>query len=564
MDDDTRELVRLYALQNAVEHGADADPGAVIGTLMGEHPELRENAEEISEEAPEVVASVNAMDADERRGALEEEAPEMLEDDEEDEEEGLPPLPAEDEYDEIVMRFAPNPNGPPTIGSARGMVVNDEYVREYDGRLVLRYDDTDPVNKRPLRDAYEWYEDDAGWLGVDIDETYRASDRLETYYDHARELIEMGEAYVCDCPADEFSERKADGVACPHRDRTVDENLAGWERMHDDATDTVLRVKTDIEHKNPALRDWVAFRVIDTEEHPHPLTGDEYRVWPMLDFQSAIDDHLLGTTHIIRGKDLRDSEGRQGYVYDAFGWEYPEVLHWGRISVEEYGTLSTSSLAEAIEEGEYEGWDDPRVPTVRALRRRGIRGDALRGALLELGVSDADIEFSMEHVYSANRALVDDAANRYFLVRDPVRVEVEDAPETVAHPPLHPDDDRGERGIRVEDAVYLEPDDLPEVGEPLRLKSLYNVEVVSTDPPVVRHLGNDLSLVREGDASVVHWASALEDETVEATLRTPKGDETGVVEAAAREEAGEVVQFERVGFARIEEDEPFVALFAHR
>ncbi|MFW5984185.1 MAG: glutamate--tRNA ligase, partial [Halobacteria archaeon] len=518
----------------------------------------------ISKEAPEVVASVNAMDADERRTTLEDEAPEMLEDDEEEEDDGLPELPNADGYDEIVMRFAPNPNGPPTIGSARGMVVNDEYVREYDGTLVLRFDDTDPVNKRPLRDAYGGYEEDAAALGVDVDETYRASDRLETYYEHARELIEEGAAYVCDCPADEFSEKKAEGVACPHRDRGVEKNLDEWERMHDDATDTVLRVKTDIEHKNPALRDWVAFRIVDVDEHPHPLTGDDYRVWPMLDFQSAVDDHLLGTTHIIRGKDLRDSEGRQRYVYDAFGWSYPEVLHWGRISVEEYGTLSTSSLAEAIEEGEYEGWDDPRVPTVRALLRRGIRGDALREALLELGVSESDIEFSMEHVYSANRALVDDKANRYFLVRDPVRVEVEDAPETVAHPPLHPDDDRGEREIRVDDAVLLETDDLPPEGEKLRLKSLYNVEVVSRDPPVVRHIGNDLSLVREGDADVVHWLPADDEQTVEAKLRTPTADETGVVEKAAGDEVDDVVQFERVGFARVDAAEPFVAYFAHR
>ncbi len=566
MDDETRELVRLYALQNAVEHGGEANPGAVIGTLMGEHPELREDAESISDEAPEVVASVNEMDADEQRATLEEEAPEMLEEDEEEEDDSLPELPAADEYDEIVMRFAPNPNGPPTIGSARGIVVNDEYVREYDGRLVLRFDDTDAVNKPPQKEAYVWYEEDAEWLGAEVHETYRASDRLETYYEHGRALIKEEAAYVCDCPGDDFSEKKAAGEACPHRGRNVQENLEAWEAMHDDATDTVLRVKTDIEHKNPALRDWVAFRIVDVETHPHPLTGDEYRVWPMLDFQSAVDDHLLGTTHIIRGKDLRDSEGRQKYVYDAFGWDYPEVLHWGRISVEEYGTLSTSSLAEAIEAGEYEGWDDPRVPTVRALRRRGVQGDALRDALLELGVSESDIEFSMEHVYSANRALVDDSANRYFFVRNPVRVEVEDAPSVVARPPLHPDEDRGEREINVDDEIYLEADDIPDEGGRLRLKSLYNVEVVSRDGdvPVVRHIGDDLSLVREGDVSVVHWLSANDGESVEATLRTPSGDETGVVEAAARDEEGEVVQFERVGFARVETTEPFVAFFAHR
>jgi len=568
MDEETRKKVRLYALQNAVEHGGSADTGAVIGTVMGEHPELREKAETISEEAPEVVAEVNSMGPDEQRAELEKEAPELLEEDEDEDEEDddeLPELPGADEYDEIVMRFAPNPNGPPTLGSARGMVVNDEYVRRYDGTLILRFDDTDPVNKRPDPDAYDWYEEDAEWLGIEPDETYRASDRLETYYEHARELVESCDAYVCSCPGEEFSEKKAEGVACPHRDRTVEENLEGWEAMHDDATDTVLRIKTDIEHKNPALRDWVAFRVV---EEPHPLTGDEYRVWPMLDFQSAIDDHLMGTTHIIRGKDLRDSANRQGYVYDAFGWEYPEVLHWGRISVKEYGTLSTSSLAEKVAEGEYEGWDDPRAPTVRALRRRGVRPEGLREAMLDLGVSESDIDFSMEHVYSANRALVDEEANRYFFVRNPARVVVEEAEETVARPPLHPDDDRGEREISVGDEVFLEEGDVPDEGERLRLKSLYNVEAVSHDEEtgevVVRHIGNDLSLVRDEGVDVVHWLSANDGEYVDGKIRTPEGDEEGVVEAGARDEEGNVVQFERVGFSRVETAEPFVAFFAHR
>ncbi|MDY6780073.1 MAG: glutamate--tRNA ligase family protein, partial [Halobacteria archaeon] len=327
-----------------------------------------------------------------------------------------------------------------------------------------------------------------------------------------------------------------------------------------------LRVRTEIDHKNPALRDWVALRIVDVDENPHPLVGSEYRVWPMLDFQSAVDDHLLGVTHIIRGKDLRDSEQRQGYLYDYFGWEYPEVVHWGRISVEEYGTLSTSSLAEAIENGEYEGWDDPRVPTVRSLRRRGIRPEAIRSALLDLGVSESDIELSTEHIYSENRKTVDETANRYFLVRDPVEVEIEDAEPTTARPRLHPDEDRGERELRVEDAVVVESDDLPDVGDRIRLKDLYNVEVVSRDPFRVRRVGDDLSLVRDEGVDVVHWlpSRTTSSPTVDARLRTPSGDETGVVESGVEDEVGEVVQFERVGFARIEEVDPVVAFFAHR
>ncbi len=568
MDDEARDLVEAYALQNAVEHGEDADVGAVVGKLMGEHPELREDAEEISDEAPEVVAEVNSLDAGERRSRLEEIAPELLEelerDDEDEEDEGLPPLPGADDVDEVVMRFAPNPNGPPTIGSARGLVVNSEYVEEYDGRLILRFDDTDPVNKPPQEEAYSWYQEDAEWLGFHADEIHRASSRLETYYDYAEQLIEKEGAYVCSCSQEEFSHLKKEGEACPHRERGVEENLEAWSRMHEDAEDVVLRVKTEIEHPNPALRDWVAFRVVDTESHPHALVGSEYRVWPMLDFQSAVDDHLLGVTHIIRGKDLRDSRDRQSFVYSYFDWTYPEVVHWGRVSIEEYGTLSTSSLAEAIDRGDYEGWSDPRVPSVRALRRRGIQPMALRSALLDLGVSESDIEFSMSHVYSENRALVDDDADRFFLVRDPVEVTVEDAPETTATPSRHPDVDRGNREIHVDDRVYLEADDLPELGERLRLKSLYNVEVTSQDPFRVRYIGDDVDLVREEDVDVVHWMSAEEGEAVDATLKTPDGEVEGVVEAAAAEAVDDVVQFERVGFSRVESGEPFTAFYAHR
>lgn len=560
---DVRELARRYALQNAVKYESDAEVGAVMGKLMGEHPELRERGDEVSGLVAEVVGEVNSLGPEERWERLEELAPELIEelDSEEEVEDELPELPGADDG-EVVMRFAPNPNGPPTIGSARGLVVNDEYVKEYGGRLLLRFDDTDPANKRPLPDAYDWYLEDAEWLGVDVSEVVRASDRIETYYEYAEQLIQKGGAYVCRCPQEEFQDLKREGEACRHRGQSVEENQEEWTAMVDGEYgegEAVLRVKTDVDHRNPALRDWVAFRIVET---PHPLVGDRYRAWPLLDFQSAIDDHLMDVTHIIRGKDLRDSEHRQQYVYDYFDWTYPETVHWGRISIEEYGTLSTSGLAEAIEEGRYDGWNDPRVPSVRALKRRGIRSEALRSALLDLGVSESDITFSMEHVYSENRKIVDPEANRYFLVRDPVEVEILDAEPTTARPALHPDDpDRGTRELRVEDRVFVEQGDVPSVGERVRLKDMYNVEVTSRDPLEARYVGDDLDLVREGGIDVIHW---VPPDGVDCLLRTPDGDEEGVAEEGVRDEEGVVVQFERVGFARVEEVDPVLAFFSHR
>jgi len=211
------------------------------------------------------------------------------------------------------MRAAPNPNGPWHVGHARMPAVIGTYKERYDGKFICRFDDTDPETKRPDMDAYDAILEDIAYLGFEADRVLKASDRLETYYDHARDLIDAGGAYTCSCSGDDFSALKNDAEACPHRDKdteTVHEEFSAMVDGEYSAGEMVLRVRTDIEHKNPALRDWVAFRMIDT---PHPREeAADYRCWPMLDFQSGVDDHLTGVTHIIRGIDLQDSAKASG------------------------------------------------------------------------------------------------------------------------------------------------------------------------------------------------------------------------------------------------------------
>jgi glutamyl-tRNA synthetase len=571
MDDDLRERVRTeaekHALLNAVKHGGEANVGAIMGPMMGENPDFRPHGDEIPGVVGGVVADVNAMDADERRERLEELAPEALaelEAEEEEDDHVLPDLPNADEYDEIRMRQAPNPNGPWHIGHARMPSVIGTYKERYDGSFVVRFDDTDPETKRPDLDAYDAILSDIEYLGFEPDEVIRASDRLETYYDHARELIELGGAYTCSCSGETFSELKNAGEPCPHRDKSGETTLEEFEAMVDgeyDAGEMTLRVRTDIEHKNPALRDWVAFRMIDT---PHPREeASEYRCWPMLDFQSGIDDHLAGITHIIRGIDLQDSAKRQGFVYDYFGWEYPEVIHWGHVQVDEYDIeMSTSTIKRLVEEGKLAGWDDPRAPTIKSLRRRGIRGSAIVDAMIELGTSTSNVELSMSAVYADNRELIDDEANRYFLVRDGVGKQVVGGPDE-GHPPLHPEhEERGRRNVPMPGTVVVEAEDVPANGGRVWLKG-YGCVRHTRD--AFEYTGDDISAVREEGVPVVHWAPA--EGGVETRMRIPDGDVTGVAEPAfADTEVGEMVQFERVGFARVDghADEESVAYFAHK
>jgi glutamyl-tRNA synthetase len=562
MDEELREQVERaaerHALLNAVKHGSDAEVGAVMGPLMGENPEFRTHGDEVPGVVAPVVARVNDLPDEDRRDRLEELAPEMLADleaNDEDDDGPLPELPNVEAYDQVRMRMAPNPNGPWHLGSARMGAVIGTYKQMYDGWFVCRFDDTDPETKRPDPDAYDAILDAIQYLGFEPDDAIKASDRVDTYYDHARELIDLGGAYTCSCPADRFRERKNAGEPCEHRDKTSETVREEFDRMVDgeyDPGEMVLRVKTDITHKNPALRDWVAFRMVDVP-HPRPEAA-EYRCWPMLDFQSGVDDHLTGTTHIIRGIDLQDSAKRQGFVYEYFGWEYPEVVHWGRIDVDEYDVpLSTSGIKDLVEAGELDGWDDPRAPTLASLERRGIRGKAVTDALVELGTSTSNVDLAMSSVYANNRDLVDDVTDRRFLVRDGVEKAVVGGPEA-GEPPLHPDhEERGRRTVPAGDAVLVEPNDVPADGDRVWLKGYGCVRHVDG---VFEFTDEGIDVVREDDVPVVHWVGAAAGENRSVRLRTPDGDVSGRAEPGlATYDPDDLVQFERVGFARVDRHE---------
>jgi len=578
MDDELRdritEAAETNALLNAVKHDSEAQVGAIMGPLMGENPEFREYGDEIPGVIAPVVERVNGMDAEERRERLAELAPDKLEElesEDEGEDHPLPDLPNADDYDTVRMRVAPNPNGPWHIGHARMAAVVGTYKERYDGEFICRFDDTDPETKRPDLDAYDAILDAIDYLGFEPDEVVNASDRVETYYEYARELIDKGGAYTCSCPQGEFSDLKNSGEACPHREKDPETTREEFEAMVDgeyESGEMVLRVRTDITHKNPALRDFVAFRMVDT---PHPReAAEEYRCWPMLDFQSGLDDHLLGVTHIIRGIDLQDSAKRQQFVYDYFGWEYPEVIHWGHVQVDEYDVpLSTSSIAELIADGELAGWDDPRAPTVASLERRGIRGAAVVDAMIQLGTSTSNVDLAMSTIYSNNRDLVDDESDRAFFVRDSddhgglVERQVVGGPDA-GEPPLHPDyEERGRREIPVASGVVVEGDDLPGHGERVWLKG-YGCVRHTRD--AFEYTGDDIDAVREEGVDVIHWAPT---DGPRLRLRTMDGDVSGVAEPGLLDyDADEVVQFERIGFARLDKvaDDPdteSVAYFTH-
>jgi glutamyl-tRNA synthetase len=557
-----KELLFLCALQNAVKHGGVPQVGAVVGMVMGAHPEFRPRAKEVAALAKEAIADVAVLSPDDRVIQLRALAPEMYEAlfVKHEHRKILPDLEGAEHG--VVMRFAPNPSGPLHIGHARAAVLNDAYVKQYGGRYILRIEDTDPKRVDPA--AYDMVKEDIAWMGLGITETVTQSDRLPLYYDLCRQLIERGGAYVCTCNNEHFRELKKAKTACPCRDQTVGKNLELWEKMLDHTFkegEVTVRIKTDLNNPDPAMRDFPAFRILDSPSHPKVRA----HVYPLMNFSVVADDHLLGVTHVIRGKDHIANTRRQRYIYDHFGWDVPVYRHYGRMGIEGV-VLSTSQMRLGINEGTFTGWDDIHLGTLRALARRGISPDAVKNAVLAIGIGDTDISFSWDNLYAENKKIVDPVANRYFFVPDPITVNIEGAPNHTAHAMLHPSDAaRGTRTLAFEGAVALPRGDITHDITMVRLKDLFNV-TISWEGGIASfsYAGDSLAEARAAKAHIIQWLPAKG--LVPCVLLTQEGEITGACEPRVKKELGNVVQFERIGFVKIDAvgNDGVKAYFTHK
>ncbi|HJK02202.1 MAG TPA: glutamate--tRNA ligase [Methanocorpusculum sp.] len=557
-DTNIRDEIYLFALQNAVKHKSIPNAGAILGALMNAHPELRPNAKEISIRIPEILTTVEAMSIEERKEKLTSLAPEMIK--KMHEKKGrtheLPELSGADKG--VIMRFAPNPSGPLHLGHARAAVLNDYYVKKYGGKFYFRIEDTDP--KRIDPDAYNMIKEDLKWLDIEITDVIYQSDRFKIYYDLARELITRGGAYMCTCKNEDFRQKKLKKQSCPCRNLGVEENLHRFDDMlagkYSEGTIT-MRVKTDITHPDPAVRDFAAMRVLTSIRHPrHP----DIFVYPLMNFSVAVDDHLLGMTHVIRGKDHITNTRRQEYIYRYFNWEMPNFYHYGRMSIAGL-ELSTSGIHKGIEEGHYTGWDDIHLGTLRALARRGIQPKAVRAAVAEIGMGDTDISFSWENLFAKNKEVIDADADRYFFVPDPVMITVAGAPVIDAHAPIYPNHpERGERVLTFTENVLLPRSEI-KAGKILRLKDLFNIRITGDNS--AEYAGDSLSAARAEKAPIVQWLPKGTE--IPCSLMTPRGTIKGYCEAAVQKYEQKIVQFERIGFVRIDsvKEGQVTAYFTH-
>ncbi|MFW9799412.1 MAG: glutamate--tRNA ligase, partial [Candidatus Thorarchaeota archaeon] len=510
--------IRKHVLDNAVKYGGKATVKSVMSAVMGTHPDLRSRAQEVKEIVERLVVEIGKMTLYDQGDELMQLAPEMLQTVPEDLEEGkkLPALTNVDKWPKVVMRLAPFPSGPLHIGNARMVVLNDYYVKRYKGELILVFDDTIGSAEKVVEpDAFDLIPKDLEYLEVEWHKTVYKSDRLELFYKYAVDLIKKNDAYVCDCDADVWrTEHKAKGKACHCSILTTDENLARWEKMLDGTypeRGAAVRLRTGMTDPDPAMRDHVILRISEAE---HPRVGTKYRVWPLLEYSWGIDDHELGVTHIIRGKDLVKEGKIEQHIWNIYGWQHPELIYYGRLKFED-AKLSKSKSRKEVLDGVYTGWDDPRTWSMQSLAKRGIHPDAVRKAMLDLGLSIVDISISMKSVYSENRKLRDAEAPRLFFVRSPIWVALTELPPKIveAEAPVHPDfPDRGVRHINLGRPTDIEAPVLVGIakkdlerlsdGDLFRLKDLANFKLKKEKKPSATFHSLKVDSVREAGGSI--------------------------------------------------------------
>lgn len=577
-DSELKERIRKAALLNAVAHDGKAQPGAIVGKILGEKVELRSRVKELSNVISKVVEEVNNLSLSEQKAIVLEKWPETQKK-KETEEKQLSDLPNAEKYKQIVTRFSPNPDCVLHLGSARAIILSHEYAQIYKGKFILRFEDTDPKVKKASLKFYESIREDLKWLGCKIDEEYIQSDRLPIYYKYSNKLIADGNAYVCECVPEDFRNKVIAKKPCPCRTLTSTENLERWERMLNGGYlegQAVVRIKTDLENPNPAVRDWPALRIIDTKKHPHPRVGSKYVVWPLYNLAAGLDDHLMGMTHIIRGKEHYTNMVRQKYMYQHLGWQYPEAIHYGRLKITG-AFLSKSKIVQGIKEGIYSGYDDPRLGTFAALRKRGITPEAIKKMIIEVGTKSNDVTLSWENLYSHNRKILDATSNRYFFVPTPTQITVKSIPKTFhVKLPLHPEKpDRGYREYEIKpingdtvelwisnkDAETFEPEKI------IRLIELFNIKIkkVTAENITAEFISESYEEIRKIKAKLIQWVPKGAEYQCQIVL-----PDASLVEGYCENECKKLkpnttLQFERYGFVNIKEaSNKLIAYYAHK
>ncbi len=568
MDEETRKEIRKISLQNAFEHEGKTQDKIVLAKILGTKPEFRTRVKEISEEIKTIVSEINQLSFEEQKKIIEESFPDILIPKEKTEErEGLPLL-KNAEHGKVVTRFPPEPNGYPHIGHAKAAIINAEYAKMYGGKFILRMDDTNPEAER--MEYHAAIKVGLDWLGIKFDVIKNTSDDMEIFYEKGIELINSGKAYVCTCKREDISENRRERIACKCSREDIKQSNKGWEKMFGKFKpgDAIVRFRGDMKADNAVMRDPVLFRII---EEKHYTLGNKYRVWPSYDFAVAIEDSIDGVTHAFRSKEFELRKELIDAILDALNMRKPYQDFFSRLEFKGM-PISKRILKPLIEEGKVSWYDDPRLPTLESLRRRGIKPEAIKKFILSLGLTKANTLAPFDALESFNRKFVDADSIRLFMVSRPKKLTIKKIPFSFVEISNHPIKDMGKRKINIDENFYISGEDAENMkGTQIRLLGLGNIKISKNNGELVGEFTEGES---NSEIQKIQWIPQKNAHMIKILIPKQlfideKFNEDSLEELEVYTEPhylelkdGEEIQFVRFGYCR--KDSQNQAIFTHK
>lgn len=546
--EEIKKKAKALALENAIKFKGKANPGAVIGPLMGMFPDFKQNMKEMQPIVNEVVNLVNSMSVEEQKkefeniGSVKKEKEKGKKDD-------LPAL-GNAEVGKVITRMPPGPSKYAHLGHALSFIINYLYAKKYEGKCILRFDDTNPdADLQEYVDAIK--KDLIDYLGLVPEKIIHASDDIDKLIGFAEKIIKEGKAYTCNCSSEITSENRRNMKECEHRNRSTNEILNDWSKMKQgNVSEFVLRLKIDMKHKNAVMRDPAIFRVI---KNKHYRQGKKYKVWPLYDFESACEDGMNGTTHVLRSNEFDSRIELHNYIAKLFGFNLVEYKHYGRFNI--LGCLTQGrEIRKKIESGEYIGWDDPRLVTLKALRRRGIVKESFYELAKIAGLSKQATNLDFRTIAAINRSILDKTAKRFYCILDPVEINVKGVDCFDVELDLHPYNQKNGRKFSVDGSFLIEKKDFETINGEVRLIDCLNfkdMKMISTDfkdfkgKNKIHWLPNDVSQLV--DIEILMDDNTIKKGKAEKNINMIKVDD--------------IIQFERFGFCRLDSIEGNVYKF---
>ncbi|MEM0154307.1 MAG: glutamate--tRNA ligase [Methanothrix sp.] len=567
---DLHELIRKHALKNAMDYGK-ADPSIVLNKAIVAAKKEGVAIPQLREEVESVVKEVNSMSREELEKNYKTYSAEFESTAREKKEKSAKPRMVLDGAVEgdFATRFPPEPNGYMHIGHAKPLFLEVAFRDIYKGRLFLYFDDTNP--KKEKQEYVDAIKKDLEWLGVDFDKEYYASDSIPKTYELCRKLINDGNAYACSCSAEEIKKLRFEGRACVHRDRPVAESLEIFENILSNSytkDDVVIRFRGDMGAANTTLRDPNIFRIV---REKHYRQGDRYILWPTYSLNTPINDSINGVTDVIRSKEYELGDELYRMILKALGLRVPRLHLEARLNIDGNVT-SKRKLVEWINKGFITGFDDPRLVTISALRRRGILPAAIKEFVLRQGMSKVDSTMKLSMLLDENKKLIDEKAKRLFFVTEPVELNFRDGGIGSVSIPLHPSNaGLGSRNYYIKGShVMINSEDAENYsGKEVRLKG---IGVVRLDRKNEIYYAERVAETK-GYVNTIQW---IPEDSQEASVVIPGNpaypdgefdpeslkEIKGIIEPYALNlDKGEVVQLERFGFATVDGKDPMRLIF---